>query len=156
MLHEGEIKFNLARIQICYDPFGKYPGNIQVKQCIQCESPACMDVCPAEAIFVDRANGNVVMIDEEECIGCEECISACVYTPSRIVLNAKKQLAQKCDLCLVTPHWNEQGGPKGKQACVEVCPMQCIKLTKDHPAQIDAIGYDVNLRGESWALDQSM
>ena len=38
------------------------------------------------------------------------------------IWNAEKQVAFKCDLCLNTPYWSEQGGPFGKQACVETCP----------------------------------
>jgi protein NrfC len=56
----------------------------------------------------------------------------------------------KCDLCVNTPYWSEKGGPGGKQACVEVCPMRAIKLVKEVPSQLGNAGYDVNLRNEHW------
>ena len=59
-------------------------------------------------------------------------------------------MAAKCDLCLDAPHWNRQGGHKGKQACVEVCPMRAIKVVNELPEQKDGAGYDVNLRNEHW------
>jgi protein NrfC len=39
---------------------------------------------------------------------------------------------------------------KGKQACVEVCPLKAIQFTKKIPEQKGDTGYKVNLRGESW------
>ena len=64
--------------------------------------------------------------------------------------NFEEEHAQICDLCANTPFWNEQGGPSGKQACVEVCPLGAIKFTKETPVQEGDGGYKVNLRGEIW------
>ena len=52
------------------------------------------------------------------------------------------------DLC--TPFWEEKGGPGGKQACVESCPMMAIKFVSDAPNQEQTDGYDVNLRNDHW------
>ncbi len=54
----------------------------------------------------------------------------------------------KCDLCVDTPHWPEQGGPLGKPACVEVCPVEAIVLTNEAPTQAGDEGYEVDLRTE--------
>ena len=56
----------------------------------------------------------------------------------------------KCDLCIDTPYWNEKGGPGGKQACVENCPMKAIKFVAETPVQTETEGYDVNLRNDHW------
>jgi protein NrfC len=64
--------------------------------------------------------------------------------------NSDKKRALKCDLCADAPYWNGKGGPKGKQACVEVCPLGAIQFTKKIPEQKGDTGYKVNLRGESW------
>ena len=52
-------------------------------------------------------------------------------------------------LCAGAKHHWSKGGPKGEQACVEVCPVHAIKFTSKVPEQTNA-GYDVNLRDESW------
>ena len=155
LVHEGKINTKLARIQVIQDPYGHYPADIDVHQCRQCVFPECLVACPvADTIYVDTENGNVTRIDKSTCIGCQLCITACPFTPSRIVWNFEEGVAQKCALCVDTPYWREKGGPDGKQACVEVCPMEAIKLTKEIPTQVGDLGYKINLRGEGWPLDK--
>ncbi len=57
----------------------------------------------------------------------------------------------KCDLCAGARYRLEEGGPHGKQACVEVCPMRAIALIHKAPNQRGDDGYNVNLRNEHWA-----
>jgi protein NrfC len=66
--------------------------------------------------------------------------------------NQDKAKSKKCDLCASAPyHWDEKGGgPKGKQACVEVCPVKAIKFTDKIPIQEGDSGYKVNLRDWKW------
>jgi protein NrfC len=61
--------------------------------------------------------------------------------------------AKKCELCANAPyHWDPTGGgPQGKQACVEVCPVGAIKFTAKVPKQEGNSGYKVNLRDHIWA-----
>ena len=143
--HHGTTSLSNARIQIIQDPFKPYPGDIQMAQCRQCPYPPCVDACPTGANHVDAENGNIRTVDVAKCIGCERCIQACPFTPSRVVWNSIEKHAQKCDLCADTPYWDEEGGPDGKRACEEVCPMHAISFTKNIPVQIDK-GYNVNLR----------
>ncbi len=155
LVHEGKINTKLARTQVIQDPYGHYPDDIDVHQCRQCVYPACVVACPVPgALFVDTDNGNVRRVDKSKCIGCQLCVPACPFTPSRVIWDFEEQVAQICDLCLNTPHWNEKGGSGGKQACVEVCPMEAMKLTREVPTQIGDSGYKVNLRGEGWPLDK--
>jgi protein NrfC len=155
LAHIGGINTKLAKLQVTQDPYGHYPDDIGVVQCRQCVYPRCLVACPVPgAIFVDTENGSVRRIDPSKCIGCQECVSACPYTPSRIVWNFEESVAQKCDLCIDTPHWNEEGGVGGKQACVEVCPMGAIKFTAEVPTQIGDSGYQINLRKKGWPLDR--
>lgn len=151
LAHEGRINPSLSRIQITQDSFEQYPNDISINQCRQCPSAPCVEVCPTGANHFDEKNGNIRYIDESKCIGCQQCVEACPQSPSRIVWNFEDKHAQKCDLCLNTPHWDEEGGPNGKQACVSACPMQAIKFTKEIPVQTGDAGYDVNLRTKEWA-----
>lgn len=152
LVHEGVENLSLARIQVIQDSFRKWPEDLTIEQCRQCVDPACVNACPTGALHVDARFGNVRMVDTRKCTGCKACLEACPYTPSRAVWNSEKKHAQKCDLCASAPyHWEESGGgPMGKQACVEVCPVRAIKFTKEIPAQNGDAGYKVNLRGAEW------
>jgi len=157
LVHEGKENFSLARIQVIMNPYGHYPNGIDVLQCRQCVYAVCLQVCPTGALHTDAENGNVRVIDEEKCLGlqCMKCIDTCPYLPSRIIWNHERNVAMKCDLCISTPYWNENGGLDGKQACIEVCPMEALRLVRKVPKQLDAVGYDVNLRGEGWPSDKT-
>jgi protein NrfC len=150
LVHEGTENLSLARIQILQNSFEKFPDDLTMAQCRQCVEPACVEACPEKAISVDKKNGNVRIVDVKKCIGCKACIQACPFEPSRALWNTDKKKALKCDLCSDAPFWSVKGGVKGKQACVEVCPLNAIKFTKKIPAQKGDAGYKVNLRGESW------
>ena len=157
LVHEGETNLSLSRIQIIQNSFEKWPNDLTIEQCRQCVDPACVKVCPTEALKADAKHGNVRTVDTSKCVGCGLCIEACPYTPSRPVVAADKNFngdvkARKCDLCVSAQyHWDKKGGGPGrKQACVEVCPVGAIKFTKRVPVQEGDAGYKVNLRGKSW------
>jgi len=147
MTHEGEANPSLSRIQIIRDApsFTKYPYDIVMSVCRQCVSPLCVQNCPSGACHVDAAYGNVRMIDQEKCIGCKRCINSCPQRPHRTIWNPAKRKSAKCDLCANVPYWSPQGGPTGRQACVEICPAKALKLVSEAPSQSDIAGYDVNL-----------
>jgi protein NrfC len=150
LVHEGKENLSLARIQVIQNSFEKFPNDITLSQCRQCVEPACLNACPTGALHVDSKHGNVRMIDPDKCIGCGSCVKACAYAPARAIWDFEDEHAQKCDLCADTPFWNEQGGPEGKQACVELCPVAALKFTKEIPKQEGDDGYNINLRGEGW------
>ncbi len=148
--HEGKENLSLSRIQIDSNALGHYPSDLVMNVCRQCTTPVCVQNCPTEACHVDTANGNVRVIDEKKCIGCQTCINSCPQIPHRTIWNQAANKATKCDLCLNTPYWGEKGGPDGKQACVELCPMNAIKLVKQTPSQQGTAGYEVNLRSPNY------
>lgn len=150
LVHEGVENLSLSRIQIAQNSFGKFPDDIKMAVCRQCVTPLCVQNCPTGACFVDTANGNVRRTDGTKCIGCGTCLSSCPHKPNRTVWNPASETATKCDLCFDTPYWSEKGGPTGKQACVESCPMKAIKFVTETPDQTETDGYDVNLRNEHW------
>ena len=152
LVHEGVANPSLSRIQIMQNSFESFPDDVMIAQCRQCVDPPCVNVCPVNALQADPHYGHVRMVDRNACVGCGACVNACPYTPSRPIVTPDENFdgdrkSRKCDLCANTPyHWDPAGGgPDGKQACVEVCPMSAIRFTSQIPAQTDA-GYYVNLR----------
>ena len=95
---------------------GKLQLGYIVSHCIHCRYPLCKDACPVNAI-TKREDG-VVLIDEELCTGCQDCIEAC---PLEVMqFDGEKKVAQKCDLCV------DRLGGGLPPACVAVCPSHCI------------------------------
>jgi molybdopterin-containing oxidoreductase family iron-sulfur binding subunit len=102
--------------------------------CQHCDMPACLAVCPANAI-TKRGDG-IVAQDNEKCIGCKLCITACPYTGVRIFIEGEPQfsldfaigdadallhypnVAEKCQFCA---HRIDRGD---RPACVDICPAQ--------------------------------
>lgn len=147
MTHEGVASPSLSRIQIIKDApsFTPYPYDITMAVCRQCVTPLCVQNCPTGACHADAAHGNIRMIDQSKCIGCQRCIQACPQRPHRPVWNPAKGKAAKCDLCADAPFWSQAGGPTGHQACIETCPVKALKLVREAPSQTDIAGYDVDL-----------
>jgi protein NrfC len=159
LVHEGKENLSYARTQRPYDTFGRFPYDVQEQFCRQCVYTPCIEACPSGAYHVDAANGNVRRIDEAACADyqasiapatCQQCLDACAYEPTRVIWNHEKGVAMVCDLCIDAPYFGEAGGPNGKQACVEVCPLRCIRLVNEVPDQRDDAGYDLNMRTSNW------
>ncbi len=146
LVHEGLSNPSLARIQVFSDTFGCYPNDVAVFFCRQCRDPKCYAACPLpdQALCIDDQTG-VRHIDVRQCNGCQQCVDACPFTPSRIVFQPQENVAVKCDLCRRTPYWNG----KGRQACVAACPMKALRLAAAEPD--GSVKYHVNLRGSGWA-----
>ena len=88
-----------------------------VNLCRHCDDPPCVSVCQEGAI-TKREDGIVVM-DYEQCSGCELCIDACPY--NAISFDPARGIAQKCNLC---HHRVDEGL---LPACADnVCLAHCI------------------------------
>ena len=72
--------------------------------------------CPVEAIT--RDDRGIVLINEELCTGCKECVDACPY--GAMQYDEDRELAVKCDLC------NERLTRGEAPACSLACPAHCI------------------------------
>ena len=109
-------------------------------QCMQCEKPPCVKVCPVRTTYRDP--DGIVVIDYNWCIGCRMCMGACPYWARRFnwgepnlpkeELNPDthylgnrprmKGVVEKCTFCI-------QRTRKGRYtACVEVCPVGARKF----------------------------
>ena len=86
--------------------------------CRQCAKPPCRDACPADAIA--RNENGIVLIDNDLCIGCRDCVDACPF--GAMQFEEELEVAIKCNLCL------ERLESSQKPACLSVCPTGCITL----------------------------
>ena len=153
LAHTGEASYTLSRIQVQQDSFKNWPNDVLMAQCHQCKDAPCVEVCPVQPVKANKPNpkfGNVRMIDQKLCIGCQACIASCPFTPVRVQWNHVTSKAQKCDLCADTPYLGEKGGPGGTQACVKVCPVGAISFTRMMPAENTEESYYANLRTAVW------
>jgi Fe-S-cluster-containing dehydrogenase component len=67
----------------------------QVNVCMHCDEPACMEICPEEAIA--RRDDGIVFMEEEKCTGCRLCVEACPY--NAMTFDMERNVAMKCNLC---------------------------------------------------------
>ena len=79
--------------------------------CQQCENAPCIDVCPTGAAY--RNEDGVVLIDQDACIGCQQCVTACPYGVR--TYNPQTSVVEKCTLCTELTAQGE------KPACVKAC-----------------------------------
>jgi dimethyl sulfoxide reductase iron-sulfur subunit len=108
--------------------------------CQQCQNPPCVNVCPVAATF--STPEGVVLIDQNRCIGCRNCMEACPY--DRRFFNwgeppqpadakvakynpmmqspAIKGTVMKCDFCM------DLVGSDRRPHCVQGCPNNAIYL----------------------------
>ena len=84
--------------------------------CHHCTNAPCLAECPVDAI-VRNAQG-IVLIENELCIGCRQCLEACPF--GAMQFDDQREVAVKCDLCVERLQRNE------KPACLKACATQCI------------------------------
>ena len=46
LVNEGKISLSLARIQVLQNPFKKWPNDVDIGQCRQCQEPLCVKGSP--------------------------------------------------------------------------------------------------------------
>ena len=86
---EHRLSENIQRIRVLNDagettydvPVGEYPNGLSFTwrpvPCQHCDNPVCVEVCPAGATY--KREDGIVVVDEEACIGCGQCVAACPY-----------------------------------------------------------------------------
>ena len=95
---EGWIRVETQNAAQKDTPEGRFPDlkmTFLPRLCNHCARPPCIDACPLEAL-VRREDGPVVL-DQEECDGCQACMEACPY--DAILYNREMEKAEKCNLC---------------------------------------------------------
>ena len=108
------------------------------RTCMHCDNPPCVRGCPVGATY-KRTDG-IVMMDQERCIGCRNCIAQCPYSarffnwaePPHTAAELKnvysvehnyphrRGVVEKCILC---PEMLREGMLPG---CAEACKMGAL------------------------------
>lgn len=105
----------------------------QVNVCRHCDDPPCAEAC-FEGAITKREDG-IVVLDDDRCTGCQECIEACPY--DAIAFDHESVIARKCNLC----HHRVDNGLL--PACADnVCLAHCIHFG-DRIEMVKEIGKQV-------------
>ena len=83
--------------------------------CLGCLEPACMEVCPSNAL--ERRQGGGVLLRQEKCIGCRLCESNCIMRAVNFDVEEKKPII--CRHCGV---------------CTRFCPHECLQMMESEEA----------------------
>jgi formate dehydrogenase iron-sulfur subunit len=87
--------------------------------CLHCSDPGCLRACPAPGAIVQHDNG-IVDFEEENCIGCGDCISGCPFNIPR--LRKEDSRVYKCTLC------SDRVAVGLEPACIKACPTQALSF----------------------------
>lgn len=87
--------------------------------CLGCLEPACMEVCPSQAL--ERREGGGVLLNPAKCIGCRACETSCIMRAVNFDEDAKKPII--CRHCGV---------------CARFCPHGCLQMVDSGEVQINA------------------
>ena len=125
------------------------------RPCMQCDNAPCVRACPVDATF-KRTDG-IVMMDQDRCIGCRNCIAQCPYSarsfnwaepphspeelgrPYSVEYNYphRKGVVEKCIFC---PEMLRQGK---LPACANDCQMGAVYFGDEYEDVV------VNSKGET-------
>ncbi len=108
-IHTYEVKTEGCNAQTVHFP----------KSCLHCEDAPCVTVCPTGASY-KRVEDGIVLVNEDDCIGCGLCAWACPYGARE--MDAAAGVMKKCTLC-VDRIYNENLPEIDREpACVRTCP----------------------------------
>src|SRR5262244_1822323 len=120
--------WNLIKFNETQHSDGSFAWLMRKHQCMHCEDPGCLRACPADGAIVQYANG-IVDFQQENCIGCQYCVSGCPFDIPKF--NSQTKKVYKCTLC------SDRVGQGLEPACIKACPTGCLKFgTKSDMVQI--------------------
>lgn len=109
--HGGQTRESAMRIRIKRQYPQKMDRPFQPQVCQSCDQPKCAEVCPQNALVIEREAGRVHLL-EGKCDACGKCVEACPF--QAIWLDPLRKVAIKCDLC------------GGHPQCVNFCQFKAI------------------------------
>src|SRR5215469_13747630 len=98
-------------------------------QCMHCADPGCLRACPSDGAIVQYANG-IVDFNQENCIGCEYCVTGCPFNIPKF--NAETKKVYKCTLC------SDRVGAGLEPACIKSCPTGCLHFGSKEDMRLEA------------------
>jgi formate dehydrogenase iron-sulfur subunit len=115
--------YNLIKFNEHQHEDGRLMLLMRKDQCMHCADPGCLRACPADGAIVQYTNG-IVDFNQENCIGCQFCVSGCPFNIPKFNDSTKK--VYKCTLC------SDRVGAGLEPACIKACPTGCLHFgTKD-------------------------
>lgn len=102
---------------------GSAPGGAPVwsfvkDQCLHCQEPACVSVCPVGALR--KTESGPVTYNFDVCIGCRYCMLACPFRVPKYEWAKVSPAVQKCTFC------SERIREGFLPACVKTCPTRTM------------------------------
>ncbi len=88
------------------------------RQCMHCENPACVSVCPVGAI--EKKENGAVAYDADKCMGCRYCMMACPFGVPKYDWNSPNPKINKCSQACMAE------GKSKTPACVSACPAKAL------------------------------
>ena len=120
--------YNLIKFNEHQDDNGNLMWLMRKDQCMHCADPGCLRACPADGAIVQYTNG-IVDFQQENCIGCQYCVSGCPFNIPRF--NSETKKVYKCTLC------SDRVGAGLEPACIKACPTGCLHFgTKQEMVQL--------------------
>ena len=132
---EGELGIRWRRVHNIWQ--GRYPKvkNLSATvSCMHCADPACVKVCPVQAIQ-KRVDDGIVTVDRAKCIGCKACLKACAFGSPQFGADGRMQ---KCDMCVSQVDLGKESPP-----CIETCPTKALQIGKMDAKQKSASERDM-------------
>jgi molybdopterin-containing oxidoreductase family iron-sulfur binding subunit len=101
-------------------------------QCMHCQNPPCVDVCPVKATWMEP--DGIVVVDYDWCIGCRYCMAACPYDARRFNWSEPQVPEEE-----VNPNQHYLGNRLRKKGVMEKCTW-CVQRSRDgqNPACVEA------------------
>jgi len=108
--HLQEVNPKRSRVRVATT----WPWKDEVSLCRQCQALACVKACKYEALFA--TDGNVVVLNEEKCTKCMDCVTACPF--NAVPVDAVSGFPLYCDTC------------NGQYQCVQWCPRRVFEVSQ--------------------------
>ena len=116
--NENEVPEEHARCWTAQIERGVFPNLVvetRSERCNHCEHAPCVTACPTQASHY--AEGGIVLVDKNKCVGCKACTLACPY---EVRYTHPEGWVEKCTFCI---HRVKDGL---EPACVTVCPTDAL------------------------------